>query len=141
VKFWDSSALVPLIVREAGSAWARQLFRRDPSAIVWTLSQAEVRSALARRQREQVFTRRAFSDAKRRAEDLFSALSHVVVLELVCERALRLLDLHDLRAADALQLAAALVASGERPQALPFVTLDERLADAAEREGFAVETV
>ena len=58
------------------------------------------------------------------------------MLDLVVERAQRVLDLHALRAADAAQLAAALVASGERPRELPFVTLDRRLAEAAEREGF-----
>jgi hypothetical protein len=48
------------------------------------------------------------------------------------------LALHDLRAADALQLAAALIACDEQPALLPFVTLDRRLADAARREGFRV---
>ena len=52
-------------------------------------------------------------------------------------RARRLLALHDLRAADALQLAAALVACDEQPTLLPFVTLDRRLADAARREGYS----
>lgn len=50
----------------------------------------------------------------------------------------RLVRVHDLRAADALQLAAALAASDDQDDPLPFVTLDERLALAAEREGFPV---
>jgi predicted nucleic acid-binding protein len=74
--------------------------------------------------------------ARSRAKLVYSAMAQIVVLEQVAERALRVLDLHTLRAADALQLAAALVASRERPQDLPFVTLDEHLAEAAEREGF-----
>lgn len=41
-----------------------------------------------------------------------------------------------LRAADALQLAAALAAAENNPSALSIVTLDDRLAEAAEREGF-----
>lgn len=49
---------------------------------------------------------------------------------------MRLLRLHPLRAADALQLAAALVLAEHDPRTLPFVTLDERLALAAEQEGF-----
>ena len=56
----------------------------------------------------------------------------------VREQAMRLLRVHPLRAADALQLAAALVAAGFQPDGLPFVTLDSRQADAAEREGFTV---
>ena len=85
--------------------------------------------------------RRAFDDARRRTERLFAAVSQVVALEHVCERAIRLLDLHDLRAADALQLASALIASGERPQSVPFTTLDQRLANAARAEGFPVDTL
>jgi uncharacterized protein len=52
--------------------------------------------------------------------------------------AVRLLRTHPLRAADALQLAAALEASEQEPHTLPLITLDERLALAAAREGFPV---
>lgn len=140
MRFWDSSALVPLIVGERTTPWARRLLRSNSSSIVWTSSQVEVRSALSRRLRERAMTRRAFDDARGRAERLFAALSHVVALEQVSERAIRLLDLHDLRATEALQLAAALVASGERPQTMPFATLDQRLATAARAEGFPVDS-
>jgi predicted nucleic acid-binding protein len=85
-------------------------------------------------------TRRTFDDARKRSERLFASVSHVVALEHVTERAIRLLDLHDLRAADALQLAAALVVSSERPQTVGFATLDQRLGLAARAEGFPVET-
>jgi len=54
----------------------------------------------------------------------------------VRDRARRLLEIHPLRAADSLQLAAALVASEEKPSQLPFVSLDRNLARAAEKEGF-----
>ena len=43
-----------------------------------------------------------------------------------------------LRAADALQLAAAFAAAERRPASLEIVTLDDRLANAARKEGFAV---
>jgi len=56
----------------------------------------------------------------------------------VREQAIRLLRVHPLRAADASQLAAAIVASDFRPSALEFVTLDSRLAESAEKEGFTV---
>ena len=48
------------------------------------------------------------------------------------------LRVHPLRAADALQLAAAFVAAERRPASLQVVTLDERLADAMRKEGFAL---
>jgi predicted nucleic acid-binding protein len=50
----------------------------------------------------------------------------------------RFLRVHRLRAADALQLAAAFTAAERRPVSLRVVTLDERLADAARKEGFAL---
>ena len=140
MKFWDSSALVPLVVSADATAWARKLLRSDPEALVWVVSPVEVRSALARRQRDGTLARRGFQEARDRSLRLFGAMTHVVALEPICARALRLVELHPLRAADALQLGAALVVSRERPGSLPFVTLDERLAEAAEKEGFPVET-
>jgi uncharacterized protein len=53
----------------------------------------------------------------------------------------RLLRVHSLRGADSLQLAAALIASEGLPASLNVVTLDERLASAARREGFVVQAV
>jgi predicted nucleic acid-binding protein len=141
MRFWDSSAVVPLLVAEPSTPWARKLLRSDPRGIIWVLSPVEVRSALIRQRRDDRLTERAFREARARAERLFRALSVIVAVEPVRDRALRLLDLHELRAADALQLAAALIATGENPSAMPFVTLDQRLADAAGREGFPVEAL
>ena len=46
-----------------------------------------------------------------------------------------------LRAADALQLAAALVWAKQLPRKRLFVCFDGRLAEAAGKEGFTVETL
>ena len=56
----------------------------------------------------------------------------------VRDLAQRMLRTHALLAQDSLQLAAALVASGEEPASLGMVCLDARLTTAAQREGFAV---
>jgi hypothetical protein len=45
---------------------------------------------------------------------------------------------HPLRAVDALQLAAAFIAAERRPSSLEVVTLDDRLAGAARKEGFVL---
>ena len=58
--------------------------------------------------------------------------------ERVRQRALRLLRIHPLCAADALQLAASLAACGEDPETLAMVCSDRRLSEAAAREGFTV---
>jgi|GEM_PF-3666775 len=55
---------------------------------------------------------------------------------VVLERAERLLMIHDLRAADAFQLSAALVLFQEKPASYYFVSTDLRLIGAATREGF-----
>jgi len=51
VRFWDSSALVALVVEEAQSERARELLRVDPTVAVWVLTRTEIVSALRRKQR------------------------------------------------------------------------------------------
>lgn len=138
MRFWDTSALVPLIVREPTSSWAAENFAADGDRIVWGFTPVEISSALNRRRREQALTRAQFNAARQRAKSFIDSCDRVMAFELVAERALRVLDMHALRAADALQLAAALLASREQPNDVGFVTLDIRLAEAAEREGFPV---
>jgi predicted nucleic acid-binding protein len=138
VRFWDSSALVPLICREAQSARCRSWLRDDPVIVVWALAATEVVSAIARKRRDGALTQPRFQSAKRRLGQLELAWSEVAALDAVRARARRLLEVHALSAADALPLAAALVLVEERSQGTGFVTFDDRVADAAEREGFEV---
>jgi uncharacterized protein len=138
MRFWDSSAMVPLILAERESSWARRLLKADPVGLVWSLSPVEVRSALARRFRDGDLSAGGYGVACQRVDRFFQAFSQVLALEVVRARAIRVLDLHPLRAADSLQLAAAIIAAKDRPQDLSFVTLDQRLAEAARREGFPV---
>jgi predicted nucleic acid-binding protein len=95
-------------------------------------------SALSRRLREKSLKPTEFSKAKAQLAALEGAWSEVISVERVRERARRLLEIHPLRAADSLQLAAALLTAEENPQGFAFVTLDRRLRDAAEKEGFHV---
>jgi predicted nucleic acid-binding protein len=57
------------------------------------------------------------------------------------DRAYSLLELYPLRAADALQLAAALDYFEDSPKRKVFITADQRLADAARQSGFSVEFI
>lgn len=95
-------------------------------------------SALWRRRRTGALEAPGAIAAEEGLGHLERAWTCVDDLAHIDRRARRLLGLHDLRAADALQLAAALVACDEQPSLLPFVTLDRRLAEAARREGFRV---
>jgi predicted nucleic acid-binding protein len=136
VRYWDSSALVPLLVAQPASGPLEKLFRADPEAVAWWGSEVECASALARLERENRLTTRAAGDAFQRLDQLARGWHTVEPLDRARETARRLLRTHDLRAADALQLAAALLASEGRPSTLEFVSLDRRLLVAAGREGF-----
>ncbi len=138
MRFWDSSAVVPLVCREPASAACRRWLRADPVMIVWSLAATEVISALARKRRDAGLDPRLFSTAKRRLAKLERAWSEVAAFDAVRSRARRLLEVHPLRAADALHLAALLVVVEERTESLEIVTFDAGLAEAASREGFAV---
>jgi hypothetical protein len=127
---------VPLVCREAESARTRAWLRADPVVVVWCLAATEVVSALARKRREGVLTAARLIDAKRRLAGLEGAWSEVAALDAVRARARRLLEVHALSAADALHLGAALVLVEERTQGVGFVSFDERLREAAAREGF-----
>jgi predicted nucleic acid-binding protein len=138
VRFWDSSAIVPLIVAEREHAAARAEFERDPDLVAWWATPIECVSALARREREGGLALESVVGALRRLDGLASAWQEVQPAARVRQAAIRVLRVHPLRAADALQLAAALAAAEDYPETLPFVTFDDRLAQAAAREGFAV---
>ena len=137
MRFWDSSALVSLVIDEARTLGLRAMRDEDPEQSVWYLTEVEIASALARREREGLGPE-PIEAARLDIAKLAGRWRPVTAIEPVRARALRLVRTHALRAADALQLAAALVACGERPDALPFVCLDDRLRDAARREGFPV---
>ena len=138
MKFWDASAIVPLLIVEATTERLRALATRDPDMFVWWASEAECVSALARLERNAVVDLKAMALALDRLRKLVDRWHEIEPNEVIRENAIRFLRVHPLRAADALQLAAAFVAAGRRPSSLQFVTLDERLADAAEKEGFPV---
>lgn len=138
MRFWDSSAIVPLLVAEELTPSVQKLCREDPEILVWWGTEVECVSAVARLVRGGQMEERAAAESLRRMQAIGAGWHQVEPTELVREAAKRYLRVHDLRAADAMQLAAALIASENRPPTLPFVCLDDRLAIAAGREGFPV---
>jgi uncharacterized protein len=137
VKYWDSSAIVALLVDERSTGELRAVLDEDRDQTVWCLAPVEIAAALARRIREGLVPKgeESFRSAWKLLSEYWREIGAV---ERVRARALRLLNVHPLRSGHALQLAAALIASGDRPESLPFVCLDDRLRDAARREGFTV---
>lgn len=138
MRFWDSSAVVPLLCEEAESARMRALLREDPALLVWWGTPIECASALARGQRDGKVPAESAQQAISRLRDAMLEWATVPASPDVREQSIRLLRVHRLRAADAMQLAAAIVGSDFQPSALELVTLDDRRAEVADLEGFRV---
>jgi predicted nucleic acid-binding protein len=138
VKFWDSSALVPLLVEEEVTAPIRDLLLAEPRVITWWATPVECASAVSRLEREGQLSPQSAAEAFERLDALTRHWHRIEPVDAVLETARRLLRVHPLRAADSLQLAAAVLASEGRPSTLEFVCLDDRLVIAAQREGFPV---
>ena len=138
MRFWDSSAIVPMLVAEPTSRSVMREYERDAEVVAWWATEAECVSALARLERDRSLAAPSMADGLRRLAALAASWREGQPVASVRETAIRLLRVHPLRAADALQLAAAIAASEGHPATLALVTLDDRLAQAAEREGFAI---
>lgn len=139
MRFWDSSAIVPLLVREVSSGAMGAAYQRDPEVLVWWATHVECVSALTRLERAGSLAGRSMSAALRRLDELARSWQEIQPIGQVRLNATRLLRVHPLRAGDALQLGAALAAAENHPETLPFLTLDDRLAVAAEKEGFPID--
>lgn len=136
--FWDSSALVALLVDEAGSEPRRQQLVADPELAVWWGTPVECESAIQRRLREGAISEAEARLAKERLADLSPAWHEVSPVVAVRTLSRRLLRTHPLRAAEALQLAAALTLTEAGLSTLSFACADLRLATATEAEGLRV---
>lgn len=139
--FWDASAIMPLLVAEPTTRLLQALAGRDPDMLVWWGSEVECVSALARLERSAALDAKRFALASNRLKQLANGWHEIEPGEIVRESAMRFIRVHPLRAADALQLAAAFTAAESRPASLQVVTLDERLSDAARKEGFMLVDV
>ena len=138
MRFWDSSALVPLLVNEPAALRMSGLLEHDHDLAAWWGTPVECASALSRRRADGSLDADGYRMATDLLDSLAAAWTEIPPTDSIREQAMRLVRMHRLRAADALQLAAAIVASDLEPSALEFVTLDARQAEAAEREGFSV---
>ena len=136
--FWDSSALVPLLAAEPSTPAVQAHYLRDPEVVVWWGSPVECASAIARLERDGALAPADASESFSRLDALAPSWMEIEPSDEVREAARRFLRVHPLRAAAALQLAAAFVAAERRPSTLAFVTLDERLRAAAGKEGFLI---
>lgn len=138
MRYWDASALVPLLISEPGSRCAEAWFTEDGHVVTWAWTRTEITSAIERCARKGTLNRRQRRAVLDRLESLAAEWDEVTDVLSVRARANSVLARHPLRAADAGQLGAALLVNEHLPDPLVFLCLDRRLCDAAEREGLRV---
>jgi uncharacterized protein len=138
MRFWDSSALIPLVVLQPTSPDVERWIAEDTAVVAWTLTPVELVSALRRLLREGALVEQAAREAEELVRDLVARANIVSDVERVKTLATRALRVHALRGADALQLGAALAWSDGHAEGAVLHTFDRRLAEAASREGFRV---
>lgn len=136
--FWDTSAVVPLCAHEATSAWARRNLREYGRIAVWWATPVEAQSAFARLSREGALTAAQKARAVTQLHRLQTAWIEILPTEEIRASATDLIQRYVLRSADAFQLAAALVWCDNRARNRTFITMDDKLALAAEEAGFSL---
>ena len=136
--YWDSSALIPLLIEEPHSQLVKEIIRKDLEVVTWWGSLLECLSAVSRRRREGILSHDEEDDLRQRLETAFETWTEIEPGEELRRSAGLLLFRHPLRSADSLQLAAALTWVAKDPHGHQFVCLDGRLRDAARNEGFKV---
>ena len=138
MRYWDASALVPVVVAETDSGLVRSWLSEDDHIVTWTWTRTEITSAIERRAREGSLSRHQRREVLGRLDTFAGSWDEVTDVLAVRTRANALLARHPLRAADAGQLGAALLIQEQLAGVLTFVCLDHRLSSAAELESLRV---
>lgn len=138
MNFWDSSAVLPIVLEELGTLAVQAVQREDPGVVIWWATSVECVSGICRLRREGIVDDRELRVVLSELEQLISETDEIEPSETVRTTARRLLCTHALRAADAFQLAAAIVWAGQPSANHGFVCLDQRLREAASIEGFHI---
>ena len=108
----------------------------DRDLVTWWGTRGECISALNRRRREGTLSPQEVADARVLLDSLSNSWAEMQPSDRIRNLAERFMDTHPLKAADALQLAAAFRWAAERPVGHEFVSLEGTLRSAAEAEGF-----
>jgi predicted nucleic acid-binding protein len=122
---------------QARSGQVAAVLADDPALTIWWASPVECAGAVARFARNGGQSVAARS-AARLLREILERATQVLPTDEVRLRAARIVHTHALRAADALQLSAALTWRADHSAGRGFVCMDERLSAAAYREGFNV---
>lgn len=138
--FWDSSALVPLCVRQTATQSFRTLWRQSSRIVVWSGATVEIRSALSRLHRDKYIDAKGLQLAITRLDAMRNGWREIITSEKMRLIAEDLPDTYGLRALDSFQLAAALIWCQEKPKGRLFICDDARLSEAAQKAGFTIKS-
>ena len=138
MKFWDSSAIVPLCVKEPSSDAVRSLLAEDRSLVIWWATRVECVSTFMRQVKAGALSAVGERQARQVLVTLARSWIEIQPTETLRGTAERLLAVHPLRAADAFQLASALEWRRRQTAETPFISFDGRLREAAYKEGFTI---
>ena len=136
MRFWDTSALVPLITKEDQTPHMQQVIASDRNVAVSFITPVELTSTIWRRGRR--YDQTSFRRSLFKIAELEANWTMLDDFEPTIKLARQLITKYVLRTGDAIQLAAALLLVDDHPEELPFVTLDADLSRAAREEGFLV---
>ena len=137
--FWDTSALVPLCVQQHPSSAVRELLGQHEITVWWATS-VEMRSTFERLMRTGQLTQSEHIAAGTRLEKLRRGWRELQPTETLRTQAEIFLMSYPLKAADALQLAAAWTWCLGDAQGCTFISGDVQLLEAARQVGFQVVT-
>ena len=138
MRFWDSSAVLPLCLEEPHSGRLRELATEDPHIVAWWGTVVECTSAMARLRRDGFLNAEEERQVAMVLDTMVKEWTEIRPSEELRRSSIQLLRNHPLRAADALQLAAAHHWADGRPEGNAIICIDRRLRDAALLEGFVV---
>ncbi|MBI4653778.1 MAG: type II toxin-antitoxin system VapC family toxin [Nitrospirae bacterium] len=138
MKFWDASAVIPLCIEEPQTKIVQDIAKKDNALVVWWGSLVECYSAFARLHRDGFLGSQEEEQVWEILSSLATIWTEIEPSEDIRDIAVRLLLNHSLRAADSLQLAAAIVWTDKKPKGQHFVCFDHRLREAARKESFTV---
>ncbi len=135
IAYFDTSAVVPLIISEASTERCTRLWNESSRVVSVRLLYPEARAALAKARRMGRLTSGQLEQAVRELDSIIAEVDHIEVTAELAHAAGELAQAHDLRGYDAVHLAAAIaLADGD----LVAVTVDAHLAAAATDVGIVV---
>lgn len=134
--YFDSSALVKLLIREQGSVWCEEVWADAAAPFTNAIAYVEVRAALAAAERAGRLKPSRSQSSRSRFETVWSEIGVVDCSTALIRHAGDVAEASALRGYDAVHLSSALALNAAQP--LYMLTWDNDLAEATFSAGISV---